>query len=53
MSWRIRIVHTTEHRYAEDVRASYNEARVTPLQLSNQTCLDARVEIEPAVRPFE
>ncbi len=53
MSWRISVVHSTEHRYAEEVRASYNEARVTPLNLPSQTCLDARVEIEPAVRQFQ
>jgi transglutaminase-like putative cysteine protease len=53
MSWRITIVHTTEHRYAEDVRASYNEARVRPLQLPSQTCMEARVDVEPAVRLFQ
>lgn len=50
MSWRISIVHTTEHRYAEQVRASYNEARLTPQRLPSQTPMDARVEVEPAVR---
>lgn len=52
MSWRIAIVHTTRHRYAEEVRASYNEARMTPLQLASQTCIDTRIDVEPAVRLF-
>ena len=30
MSWRIAIRHRTGYKYAEPVRASYNEARLTP-----------------------
>jgi transglutaminase-like putative cysteine protease len=52
MSWRIAIAHTTSHRYAREVSASYNEARVVPLTLPRQICLEARVEVSPAARTY-
>jgi transglutaminase-like putative cysteine protease len=52
MTWRIAITHTTRHRYAQEVADSYNEARITPLTLDRQVCLEARVEVEPAARQF-
>jgi transglutaminase-like putative cysteine protease len=47
MSWRIAITHTTTHRYAQEVFHSYNEARLVPLTLPGQICLQTRVEVEP------
>jgi transglutaminase-like putative cysteine protease len=41
--WRLRIVHRTQVRYQEPVRASYNEARMTPPSLPRQTVLDSEV----------
>lgn len=52
LSWRIAIEHTTTHTYAREVSASYNEARVIPLTLPRQICLDARVEIQPTARAY-
>jgi transglutaminase-like putative cysteine protease len=52
LSWRIAIEHSTTHTYAHEVSASYNEARVIPLTLPRQICLDARVEIHPAARAY-
>jgi transglutaminase-like putative cysteine protease len=52
MSWRIRVHHTTRYRYSDTVKASYNEARMTPLSVPGQTTVDARMEIRPSVRPF-
>jgi transglutaminase-like putative cysteine protease len=52
VSWRIAIGHTTTHTYAHEVSASYNEARVTPLTLPRQICLDAHVEVHPAARRY-
>jgi transglutaminase-like putative cysteine protease len=52
MSWRIAIRHTTAHHYAQEVSASYNEARVIPMTLPRQTCLEARVDTEPGTRLF-
>lgn len=51
MSWRIAIRHVTGYRYQNEVASSYNEARITPLSTPRQLCLEARVEVTPAVRP--
>ena len=45
---RLRIVHTSTHAYEGPVRVSFNEARLTPLTLPDQTALDTRVEVSPA-----
>lgn len=44
---RLRILHTTTHTYDGEVIASFNEARMTPLTMPDQTALDTRVEISP------
>jgi transglutaminase-like putative cysteine protease len=48
MSWRLRIRHETRVNYDGRVRASYNEARMIPLTLPEQTTLEARIETRPA-----
>ena len=45
---RLNIVHKTGFRYASPVRASYNEARLTPAAGDNQTVWSSRLSIEPA-----
>ena len=45
---RLNIVHTTGFRYASPVRASYNEARMTPCVNDAQTVWSSRLSIEPA-----
>ncbi len=45
---RLNIVHKTGFRYASPVRASYNEARMTPSVNSTQTVWSSRLSIEPA-----
>ena len=52
MSWRVAIRHRTGYRYAGPVRASYNEARLTPESSNRQTTLRSRVEIEPAATAY-
>src|SRR5260370_25714079 len=52
MSWRIAIRHRTGYKYAEPVRASYNEARVTPPSVDGQHTLQATLAVTPAVRPL-
>ena len=52
MSWRIRVEHTTRHRYAGEVRSSYNEARITPLTTVDQLVLEAAVEVSPAAKVY-
>jgi transglutaminase-like putative cysteine protease len=44
---RLKIVHRTGFRYDGLVAASYNEARMTPLNTSAQSVLAARVTVEP------
>ena len=52
MSWRIAIRHRTGYKYAEPVRASYNEARLTPPSVDGQRTLQATLVVSPAVRPL-
>src|SRR5260221_14752623 len=52
MSWRIAIRHRTGYKYAEPVRASYNEARLTPPSVDGQHTLQATLAVTPAVRPL-
>lgn len=48
MTWRLRVKHRTGFRYAGDVVASYNEARMTPLTCPGQTTLDTRLDVSPS-----
>jgi transglutaminase-like putative cysteine protease len=43
VSWLLEIVHETRMHYQGAARASYNEARMTPLTLPGQTALQPRV----------
>lgn len=45
MGWRLGIVHTTRVSYADAVRASFNEARMTPLTLPSQITLRSVVSV--------
>jgi transglutaminase-like putative cysteine protease len=45
MGWLLEIVHETRMRYQGLARASYNEARMTPLTLSTQSALQTRVTV--------
>ena len=49
MGWRLRITHTTRVSYDGDARASYNEVRMAPLTLPEQTVLSSRLTVEPHV----
>ncbi|HEY3141990.1 MAG TPA: transglutaminase family protein [Acidimicrobiales bacterium] len=51
MSWRLRIRHTSAYSYVQDVVASYNEVRITPLTTVDQVTIDARIEVTPPARP--
>jgi transglutaminase-like putative cysteine protease len=44
--WRLRVVHRTQVRYQEAVRASYNEARMTPRDVPRQSVLDTGVSTD-------
>ena len=45
MGWLLEIVHETRMHYQGAARASYNEARMTPLTLPSQTALQTRVSV--------
>ncbi|HJY45411.1 MAG TPA: transglutaminase family protein, partial [Propionibacteriaceae bacterium] len=49
---RLSIDHQTGFRYATRVKASYNEARMTPAETDHQTVWSSRVNIEPAAWSF-
>ena len=50
MSWRIAVEHRTGYRYAAPVRASHNEARLTPPTVDGQRTVQATLATTPAVR---
>jgi transglutaminase-like putative cysteine protease len=52
VSWRLRVRHSTSYRYDEVVHASYNEARISPVDTSSQFTLEHRVEVTPAANLF-
>ena len=52
MTWRIAVRHRTGYRYTAPVRASHNEARLTPPTVDGQRTLQATLAITPAVRPL-
>ena len=52
MTWRIRVEHHSCYEYSGVVRASYNEARVTPLTTDTQLVLESTVEVDPDTHPF-
>jgi transglutaminase-like putative cysteine protease len=45
--WRLQVRHHTGYRYASDVHASYNEARLTPPDTENQLVIEHHVEVHP------
>jgi transglutaminase-like putative cysteine protease len=49
MGWRLQVVHTTRVSYTAPVRASFNEARMTPLTLPAQITLESRITAGPGV----
>jgi transglutaminase-like putative cysteine protease len=52
MTWRMRVRHSTTYHYEAPVHASYNEARISPLDTPNQFTLEHRVEVQPAANLF-
>lgn len=52
MTWRIAISHRTGYRYAGEVRESYNEARMIPVDDARQRRLEARTVVSPTAPLF-
>ncbi len=52
MTWRLEVDHVTEYRYERPVVASYNEARVTPLDTPSQSVVDTSLVVSPRAEVF-
>lgn len=52
MSWRIEVRHSSGYRYARPVRASYNEARITPLSTPQQLTVHSQVVVHPRASTY-
>jgi transglutaminase-like putative cysteine protease len=52
LTWRIEVNHVTDYRYERPVVASYNEARVTPLDTPSQSVVDANLAVSPRAEVF-
>lgn len=50
---RYRVVHTSHFDYSGEVRASYNEARMTPSQSRGQNVLESKVAVSPCTSRYE
>ena len=52
IGWRIAVRHRTGYQYSTAVRASYNEARMTPASSRGQQTLESRLDVTPGTRPM-
>jgi transglutaminase-like putative cysteine protease len=52
MSWKLQVRHETRYEYETPVLASYNEARISPLDMPTQFTLEHRVEVSPPANLF-
>ena len=53
MTWRLKVKHTTSFQYESEVSASFNEARMTPMNSSNQLLLQSNFSVSPLASVFE
>lgn len=47
MAWRLQVRHSTSFQYESEVSASFNEARMTPLNTSDQFVINHELKINP------
>jgi transglutaminase-like putative cysteine protease len=52
MAWRIRVTHSTHFQYDSEVLASFNEARMTPLNTQDQLLVHHSMTVIPAPTLF-
>jgi len=52
MSWKMRIRHRTGYAYTGTVTASFNEARISPLDTVSQFILEHRLEVKPSAHVY-
>lgn len=53
MTWRLKVKHTTSFQYESEVSASFNEARMTPMNSRNQLLLQSNFSVSPLASVFE
>jgi len=47
MTWRMKVTHSTSFQYESEVSASFNEARMTPVNTDNQFVISYELKINP------
>jgi|FreactcultuFSWF8_1027224.scaffolds.fasta_scaffold00020_178 transglutaminase-like putative cysteine protease len=53
MAWRLHVVHSTGFQYESEVLASFNEARMTPMNGEGQYLIQHKFNVSPAASLFE
>ena len=53
MSWRLKVTHSTAFQYESEVLASFNEARMTPINFSGQYLIQHSFKVSPDATLFE
>lgn len=52
MSWRLRVTHSTSFQYESEVSASFNEARMSPINTPDQFVISHDLKINPFASVF-
>lgn len=52
MSWRLKVVHETHFKYESEVSASFNEARMAPMNTREQLVIYHALKVVPETRIF-
>ena len=47
MTWRLNVTHSTSFQYESEVSASFNEARMTPVNTENQFVISHELKVNP------
>jgi len=47
MAWRLNVTHSTSFQYESEVSASFNEARMTPINTTNQFVISHELKVNP------
>ena len=47
MAWRLSVTHSTRFQYESEVSASFNEARMTPVNTPNQFVISHDLKVNP------
>ncbi len=53
MTWRLKVIHTTNFQYESEVTASFNEARMSPKNVDNQFLIQHKFKVTPSASIYE